>query len=136
KSEIQNSKSETIAKNQKTKFRKRAFSLRQFWIFGFDHWDLFRISSFEFRVSDLKKTSPIFPGDARLPFAPPPLCPLCYDPRTHIIMDGRHTFGLFLLTLALGMGFQSRRPASVGTTPAAKGQNEKIRFVDVAAQSG
>ena len=51
-------------------------------------------------------------------------------------MDGRHTFGLFLLTLALGMGFQSRRPASLGTTPAAKGQNEKIRFVDVAAQSG
>src|SRR5205823_1012424 len=48
----------------------------------------------------------------------------------------RHTFGLFLLTLALGMGFQSRRPASLGTTPAAKGQNEKIRFVDVAAQSG
>ncbi|PYV01456.1 MAG: CRTAC1 family protein, partial [Acidobacteria bacterium] len=34
------------------------------------------------------------------------------------------------------MGFQSRRPGSVGTTPAAKAGKPKIRFVDVAAQSG
>src|SRR5437667_11545909 len=61
---------------------------------------------------------------------------LCYDPRTQIVMRNRHTLGLFLLTLALGMGSQSRRPGSVGTTPAAKAATPKIRFVAVAAQSG
>ncbi len=48
--EIRNSKSETISKPKDPNSRNEPFSLRQFWILGFDHWNLFRISSFGFKA--------------------------------------------------------------------------------------